>query len=213
VCPDYWGARKPPAVEDDPWEDEASLTSSRSHERDDVSLASSRGRDQGEEASHASSREEAEEERVEVERVEVEEREERTSAMKKRTNTLVCDEFVVVEGSFSDGGTFQCRHCEGRQEYVWKRRNSSKARSHLERCVDVPRDVRIRVKTTGYISVERVAKPLKNKVTEKGRNRNSTAKRALLLRCGVNLRLKKESLRSVKAALGKLDPDDPLVYE
>jgi hypothetical protein len=69
------------------------------------------------------------------------------------------------------------------------------------------------IKTTGSISAERVAKPLKNKVAEKSRNRNSTAKRALLLRCGVNLRLKKESLRSVKAALGKLDPDDPLVYE
>jgi preprotein translocase subunit SecD len=65
-----------------------------------------------------------------------------------------------------------------------------------------------------FISVERVAKPLKNKVAEKGRKRNSTAKCALLLRVGVNfLRLRKESLKSVKAALGKLDPDDPLVFE
>jgi hypothetical protein len=48
-------------------------------------------------------------------------------------------------------------------------------------------------------------------VVEMGRNRKSTAKRALLLRVGVNLRLKKESLKSVKAALGMLDPDNPLV--
>jgi hypothetical protein len=60
VCPDCWDPRKPRAEEDDPREDEASRTSSRSRERDDASLASSRTRDQGEEASHASSREEAE---------------------------------------------------------------------------------------------------------------------------------------------------------
>ena len=74
------------------------------------------------------------------------------------------------------------------------------------------------IKTTGSISVERVGKPLKNKVVEKGRNRTSTVKRAVLLRCGLKLRLQKESLRrAVKAALGKvvvdLDLDDLLVYE
>ena len=71
------------------------------------------------------------------------------------------------------------------------------------------------IKTTGSISVERVAKPLKNKVAEKHRNRLDIDKRALLLRVGLNMRLQKESMRSVKAALGKavVDLNDDLVYE
>jgi hypothetical protein len=70
------------------------------------------------------------------------------------------------------------------------------------------------MKTTGSISVERAAKPLKNKIADKTRNRNSKDKRTVLLRCGLNLRLKRQSLVAVKAALGKaLDPDDALVYE
>ena len=67
------------------------------------------------------------------------------------------------------------------------------------------------MKTTGSISVERAAKPLKNKVAEKSRNRNSKDKRTVLLRVGLNLRLKRESLQAMKAALGK--SLDPLVYE
>jgi hypothetical protein len=39
-------------------------------------------------------------------------------------------------------------------------------------------------------------------------------KRALLLRIGLNLRLKKESMQFVKAALGKaVDSNDALFYE
>jgi hypothetical protein len=69
------------------------------------------------------------------------------------------------------------------------------------------------IKTTGSISVERVAKPLKNKVATQERNRLSTDKRTLLLRAGLNLRLKRESLRSTKAGLGKVDLDNAFVYE
>jgi hypothetical protein len=71
------------------------------------------------------------------------------------------------------------------------------------------------IKTTGSLSVERVAKPLKNKVATKERNRLHTTDRrtSLLLRAGLNLRLKNESLRSAKAALGKVDLDNVLVYE
>jgi hypothetical protein len=61
--------------------------------------------------------------------------------------------------------------------------------------------------------IERAAKALKNnQVAKKQRNRNSTVKYALPLRVGLNLRLKNESVRSMMAALGKVDPNDPLVY-
>jgi hypothetical protein len=70
------------------------------------------------------------------------------------------------------------------------------------------------MKTTGSMSFERAAKPLKNKVSDKSRNRNSKEKRTVLLRCGLNLRLKNESLQYVKAALGRVvDLNDALVYE
>jgi hypothetical protein len=69
------------------------------------------------------------------------------------------------------------------------------------------------IKTTGSISVERVAKPLKNKVATKERNRLDTDKRAVLLRAGLNLRLKSESLKSAKTALGKVDLENALVYD
>jgi hypothetical protein len=39
------------------------------------------------------------------------------------------------------------------------------------------------IKTTGSISVERAANPLKNKIADKTRNRNSKDKRTVLLRC------------------------------
>jgi hypothetical protein len=67
------------------------------------------------------------------------------------------------------------------------------------------------MRTTGSISVERAAKPLKNKVADKSRNRNSKDKLTVLLRVGLNLRLKRESLQSVKAVFGKAL--DPLVHE
>jgi hypothetical protein len=69
------------------------------------------------------------------------------------------------------------------------------------------------IKTTGSISVERLAKPLKNKVATKERNRLDTDKRTVLQRAGLNLRLKSESLKSVKTALGKVDLENALVYE
>jgi hypothetical protein len=71
------------------------------------------------------------------------------------------------------------------------------------------------MKTTGSISVERATKPLKNKVADKSRNRNSKDKRStVLLRVGLNLRLNRESLESMKAALGTVfDRNDALVYE
>jgi hypothetical protein len=69
------------------------------------------------------------------------------------------------------------------------------------------------IMTTGSISVERVAKPLKNKVATQEGNRLNTDKRTLLLHAGLNLRLKTEFLRSTTAALGKVDLDNALVYE
>ncbi len=72
----------------------------------------------------------------------------------------------------------------------------------------------VSVKTIGSISVERPAKPLKNKVANKSRNSNSKDKLTVLLRVGLNLRLKRESLQSVKAALGKeVDPSEAFIYE
>jgi hypothetical protein len=68
------------------------------------------------------------------------------------------------------------------------------------------------IKTTGSISVERVAKLLRRtKLANKNRNRLNIDKHALLLRIELNLRLKKEPMQSVKAALGKVV--DILVYE
>jgi hypothetical protein len=66
------------------------------------------------------------------------------------------------------------------------------------------------MKTTGSISVSDLLNPL-NKVADKSRNRISKDMRTVLLRVGLNLRLKRESLQSVKAALGRAL--DPLVYE
>jgi hypothetical protein len=65
----------------------------------------------------------------------------------------------------------------------------------------------------GFISVERVAKVLKHRFATKECYRLSTDKRIILLRVGLNLRLKHESLRSLKAALGKVELDNALVYK
>jgi hypothetical protein len=46
------------------------------------------------------------------------------------------------------------------------------------------------------------------------RNRNSKERRRVLLRCELNLRLKRESLEAVKASLGiVVELNDALVYE
>jgi hypothetical protein len=52
-----------------------------------------------------------------------------------------------------------------------------------------------------------------NKVRTQERNRLNTDTRTLLLRAGLNLRLKSEFLRSTKAGLGKVDLDNALVYK
>ena len=46
------------------------------------------------------------------------------------------------------------------------------------------------MKTTGSVSVERAAKPLKNKLATNDRNRMDTNSRSLLLRVGINLQFK-----------------------
>ena len=55
------------------------------------------------------------------------------------------------------------------------------------RCVAHPL---LSLKTTGTISVERAAKPLKNGVASKDRNRLSHDKRLMCLKVGLNLNLK-----------------------
>lgn len=70
------------------------------------------------------------------------------------------------------------------------------------------------MKTTGSISVERAAKPLKNKVATNERNRLGTDKRSLLLRVGINLRLKALSLKESAGTIGDEDnKDGDLIYE
>lgn len=66
------------------------------------------------------------------------------SALRKRRNSFVCDQFVVLQGTFSKGGSFRCKHCN-LQTYTWNTWNSSKARSHLEQCCDTPEEVRVAV--------------------------------------------------------------------
>jgi hypothetical protein len=51
------------------------------------------------------------------------------------------------------------------------------------------------VPSESSLSVERAAKSLDDKVADKSRNRNSKDKRTVLLRVGLNLRLKRESLQ------------------
>ena len=54
------------------------------------------------------------------------------------------------------------------------------------------------IRTEGSISVERVAKPLKNKVWSKERNKLGPEKAAVLLRAGLNLRFLHEAKQSLK---------------
>jgi len=54
------------------------------------------------------------------------------------------------------------------------------------------------MRTEGSISVERVAKPLKNKVWTKERSRMAPEKAALLLRAGINLRFLHDAKSKLK---------------
>ena len=67
------------------------------------------------------------------------------------------------------------------------------------------------MKTTGSISVERAAKPLKNKLATKERNIMSTETMSTLLRVGLNLRLKAEHLKKAEHQLQ--EPHRELVYD
>ena len=69
------------------------------------------------------------------------------------------------------------------------------------------------INSTGSICVERAAKPLKNKVATKERNRLGADKRNMLLRVGINMRLKTATLDDVKAAIGEIDDDYDLLYD
>jgi hypothetical protein len=69
------------------------------------------------------------------------------------------------------------------------------------------------IKATGSICVERAAKPLKNKVATKERNRLGTDKRDMLLRVGINMHLKTTTLKSVKASIGEIEDDYDLIYD
>ena len=56
------------------------------------------------------------------------------------------------------------------------------------------------IRTEGSISVERVAKPLKNKVLTKERNRLGTGRAELLLRAGLNLNFIRAAKQDLKIA-------------
>jgi hypothetical protein len=70
---------------------------------------------------------------------------------RKKRNSFVCEQYVVLHGAFSTGGTFRCKHCH-EQTFVWTTWNSSKARSHLEKCSDTPEEVRVAVTESSQAS-------------------------------------------------------------
>jgi hypothetical protein len=85
------------------------------------------------------------------EREPAEEPEAKSCVLRKKRTSFVCDQFVVLQGAFSEGGSFRCKHCDD-QTFVWSKWNSSKARSHLERCCDTPEEVRIAVAESSQAS-------------------------------------------------------------
>jgi hypothetical protein len=52
---------------------------------------------------------------------------------------------------------------------------------------------------------------MKHRAATKERNHLSTDEQTMLLRVGLNLRLKNESFRSIKAALGEVELDNAFV--
>jgi hypothetical protein len=123
VCPACFGARKPPAEDHFPTEESARSNT--------LSALAARG---------TIDREQAEEPKAK-----------RGRALRKTRNSFVCEQFDVLQGSFSEGGTFRCMHCN-EQTFTWHTWNSSKARSHLERCCDTPQEVRVAVTESSQAS-------------------------------------------------------------
>jgi SAM-dependent methyltransferase len=74
---------------------------------------------------------------------------------KKKSNTLVRDQFLVVDGSFESGGVFQCRNCEA-ATFTWSKWNASKARAHLERCSSTPLETRTAVSDSSQAAKKKI---------------------------------------------------------
>jgi uncharacterized protein YukE len=128
VCPDCFAARKLPAEYNVP------------------TRGSARGNTLSALADHGTS-----------DREQVEEREPKAkiTALRKRRNSFVCEQFLVLQGSFSEGGSFRCKHCND-QTFTWNTWNSSKARSHLERCSSTPSEVRVAVAESSQASKKKL---------------------------------------------------------
>jgi hypothetical protein len=124
VCPECFSARKPPAEYDFP---------TGSSARNNMLSAL---------ANHGTS---------DREQVEEPEPKAKSTALRKKRNSFVCEQFDVLQGSFSEGGSFRCRHCI-EQTFTWNTWNSSKARSHLEVCSNTPADVRVAVAESSQAS-------------------------------------------------------------
>jgi arsenite methyltransferase len=76
-------------------------------------------------------------------------------ASKKKSNTLVRDQFLVVDGSFENGGVFQCRNCVA-ATFTWSKWNASKARAHLERCSSTPLETRTAVSDSSQAAKKKI---------------------------------------------------------
>ena len=123
VCPECFGARKPPAENDVP--------TGVSARRNTASALAAHGT-RSEREPKAKNR-----------------------ALRKKRNSFVCEQFVVLQGSFSEGGTFRCMHCN-EQTFTWHTWNSSKARGHLERCCDTPQEVKVVVAESSQASKKKL---------------------------------------------------------
>jgi hypothetical protein len=127
VCPECFGARKPPAEDDVP----AGESARRNTLSDLAACETSEG-------------EEVEEPKAKKSR-----------ALRKKRNSFVCEQYVVIQGTFSEGGSFRCMHCN-EQTFTWNTWNSSKARGHLERCCDTPQEVRVAVAESSQASKKKL---------------------------------------------------------
>ena len=72
--------------------------------------------------------------------------------LSKKRNSLLCEQFTVLDGAYQTGGTFLCNHCKAKT-FKWKTTwNASKARKHIEVCCDAPIDVRAEVAESSQAS-------------------------------------------------------------